>query len=330
MKQFRIAISVGDIHGIGLEVVLKSLVDPLSRNLFSEIHICAHTNVVWKYAEEIEESASLQKVLDTQNIVFTVPSADEPSALDIGSVNAVAGSYALSSFSKACDLAQESLVDGIVTAPISKESVNLASKAHIPGHTELLAERFGSGKEIMILANQNLRVALVTGHIPISKVSDELNCELIEKKASILWKALISDFGISEPKIAILGLNPHSGDGGVLGDEEIRIITPSIKRLQAKGLDVEGPFPADGFFGSLGYQDYDAILAMYHDQGLIPFKALSFGKGVNVTSGLSVVRTSPDHGTAFSIVGRNLADYHSFLQSLLLAHKIISNRTQLA
>ena len=326
MKQFRIAISVGDIHGIGLEVVLKSLSDSLSKNLFSEIHICAHQSLVEQYAHSIEESETLKKVLSSRNIIFSPPPTPAPITLEIGTVSASAGSFALSSFNKACDLVSESIVDGIVTAPISKESVNLASSEHIPGHTELLAKRFGTDKEIMILVNEGLRVALVTGHIPISKIATVLNSELIEKKARILWNALVSDFGIKHPKIAILGLNPHSGDGGVIGEEEIKIIEPSIKRMQSKGMDVEGPFPADGFFGSLGYQDYDAILAMYHDQGLIPFKTLSFGKGVNVTSGLSIVRTSPDHGTAFSIVGKNLADHKSFLQALILAQKIIQNR----
>jgi 4-hydroxythreonine-4-phosphate dehydrogenase len=210
----------------------------------------------------------------------------------------------------------------MVTLPISKEAINLTDYK-IPGHTEFLATKTNTASVLMMLVNGDLRVALTTVHIPISDVAHTITKKLIIEKATILNNSLKSDFSISNPKIAVLGLNPHAGDGGVIGKEEIEIIQPAIKELQEQGVLASGPYPADGFFGQKRHLQYDAILAMYHDQGLAPFKLISFGKGVNFTAGLPIIRTSPDHGTAFDIANKGVADPSSFLQAYQLAVELV-------
>jgi 4-hydroxythreonine-4-phosphate dehydrogenase len=217
-------------------------------------------------------------------------------------------------------------VDVLVTAPIDKENIQ-SDEFNFPGHTEYLEEKFGNGKSLMFLLNDDLRVAVVTGHIPVTKVAEELTTEKISKKLDILNESLKNDFLIRAPKIAVLGLNPHAGDNGVIGDEEKTIIIPAINAAKDKNMLAYGPFPADGFFGSEAYKKYDAVLAMYHDQGLVPFKTLSFNAGVNYTAGLSVVRTSPDHGTAYDIAGRNIANEASFRKAIYTAIDIFRVRS---
>lgn len=245
--------------------------------------------------------------------------------VDFGSVTREGGELSMQAVSKAIDMAMEGSVDAVVTGPISKEAIALA-EYEARGHTEYIAERIGSDQHAMMLVAENLRVGLVTGHIPIWDVPKAMSADAIIDKVQVISDSLIQDFGITRPKIAVLGLNPHAGDGGVLGIEEQDIILPAIEQCREKNMLAFGPFPADGFFGSRTYQQYDAVLAMYHDQGLIPFKTLTFGSGVNYTAGLSMVRTSPDHGTAFDIAGRGIASPDSLRSALFLAADIVRQR----
>ena len=213
----------------------------------------------------------------------------------------------------------------LVTAPISKEAITLAGY-NVPGHTEFLMEKTSSDQVLMMLVSDDFRVALATIHIPVREIAAALNENLITSRLTLLHNALVNDFGISNPKIAVLGLNPHGGDGGVIGREEIELIQPVIRNMNDNGLKLRGPFAADGFFGKSLQNDFDAVFAMYHDQGLIPFKALTFGRGVNVTAGLPIIRTSPDHGTAFDIAGKNKADPGSFSSAYNLAIQLASQK----
>ena len=217
-------------------------------------------------------------------------------------------------------------IDVLITAPINKETIQ-SDEFNFSGHTEFLEHNL-EGESLMILMNDFLRIGLITGHIPISKIADTITPELIERKVKILNQSLKKDFNINKPKIAVLGLNPHSGDNGVIGKEENDLIKPTIKSINENGILVFGPYAADGFFGSETYKQFDGVLAMYHDQGLAPFKALTFGNGVNFTAGLSHVRTSPDHGTAFDISGKGVANSDSFKEAVFTGIKIFKNRKE--
>ena len=212
----------------------------------------------------------------------------------------------------------------MVTAPINKYNIQ-SDEFKLPGHTDYLNQEL-EGNALMFMVQDNLRVGLVTDHVPVNEVAKHLTAELITKKIETINLSLKQDFSINKPKIAVLGLNPHAGDGGVIGTEDEKIIKPTIKKLFDKGILVFGPFPADGFFGNTQYDKYDAVIAMYHDQGLIPFKTLSFGNGVNFTAGLNKIRTSPDHGTAFDIAGKGIADHNSFREAVYAAIDIYHSR----
>ena len=218
-------------------------------------------------------------------------------------------------------------IDVLVTAPINKDNIQ-SENFKFPGHTEYLTKEFGEEEALMLMVSENLKVGVVTGHLPISKVPQAITTDAILKKLRIMNKSLIQDFRIRKPKIAVLGLNPHAGDNGLLGREEIEIIIPAIEKAKQENILALGPYPADGFFGSDSFKKFDAILAMYHDQGLVPFKALAFGTGVNFTAGLSAIRTSPGHGTAFEIAGLNEASADSFRNAIYLACDIYRNRTE--
>ena len=220
---------------------------------------------------------------------------------------------------------KEDKIDAIVTAPINKKNIQ-REDFHFVGHTDFITEELGAKDSLMLMVTNELRVGVVTAHIPLKEVSDALTKEVIESKLKIFIKTIKKDFGISKPKIAIMGLNPHSGEDGLLGKEEIEVIEPVIKDFRDGGHLVYGPFPADGFFGSLDYKKYDGILAMYHDQGLIPFKMLGFELGVNFTAGTNKVRTSPDHGTAYSLAGKNAADPQSMREAIYLASNTVKTR----
>jgi 4-hydroxythreonine-4-phosphate dehydrogenase len=325
----KIGITIGDINGIGPEIALKA-VSEIDYSVSVPILISSAT-VIDFYNSELGLNKSFHKITSVSeakdgilNILDTNISSQE---IETGKITKQAGLASMRSIESAISLCIAKELKAMVTLPISKESVQLAAY-DIPGHTEFLAEQTNTDQVLMMLVNGALRVALITGHIPISKVASSLNQELIITKASILSESLKQDFGISNPRIAVFGLNPHAGDGGVLGSEENEIITPAIVKLKESGIAVDGPFPADGFFGQKKHQQYDAILAMYHDQGLAPFKLLSFGKGVNFTAGLPIIRTSPDHGTAFDIAGKGIADPSSFIQAYKLAVELAQKKSR--
>jgi len=323
----KLAISIGDINGIGPEVILKTLQD---HDFSSSVPIILSPfEVVGYYSDTLElpldfnycttfDDISLGRI----NVLWDEPFSGE---IEPGDLSKSSGLTAMKSIEKCIDLTKDALTNAMITAPISKEAIHLAGY-HIPGHTEFLAEKCEVDEVLMMLVNDGLRVALVTAHVPIREVSDHVTSDLITKKAQLLHHSLKYDFGLSEPTIAVLGLNPHAGDGGVIGKEEIDIISPAIEHAREIGIHLEGPFPADGFFGHQLHTQFDAIIAMYHDQGLAPFKLLSFGKGVNLTAGLPIIRTSPDHGTAFNIAGKNLANPSSFIQAYQLAIELVHQR----
>jgi 4-hydroxythreonine-4-phosphate dehydrogenase len=238
------------------------------------------------------------------------------------------GEYAIKSFVTATKSLKEGLIDVLVTAPINKYNIQ-SEDFKFPGHTDYLDQEL-EGNALMMMVQDNLRVGLLTDHIPLNQVASHLTEELIIKKIETIKQSLIQDFSISKPKIAVLGLNPHCGDGGVIGSEDDTILKPALKKIFEKGTLVFGPFAADGFFGSNQFEKYDAIVATYHDQGLIPFKTLSFGKGVNYSAGLNKIRTSPDHGTAYDIAGKGIADYNSFKEAVYLAIDVYNSRNQYA
>ncbi len=244
--------------------------------------------------------------------------------LEFGKNDDVVGSYAIKSFVAATKALKEGLVDVLVTAPINKYNIQ-SEEFKFPGHTDYLDKEL-EGDALMLMVHDDLRVGLLTDHVPVNEVAKHLNEKLISNKIKTIIQTLKQDFEIEKPKVAVLGLNPHSGDNGVIGQEEEKIIKPALKKLFEAGNMVFGPFPADGFFGSAQYEKYDAVIATYHDQGLIPFKTLSFGNGVNYTAGLNKIRTSPDHGTAYEIAGKGVANYESFKEAVYLAIDIYNKR----
>ncbi|MEX0722183.1 MAG: 4-hydroxythreonine-4-phosphate dehydrogenase PdxA [Balneolaceae bacterium] len=324
-----IAITIGDINGIGPEIILKVLKEVNLSN--STPVIIAPVDVLRFYASELSmnfEFHTAETPADIRKNEVNVIPLDIPSLkINPGKQSGESGKVAMLSIEKGIDLVKEGACHALITAPISKEAVNLAGY-NIPGHTEFLASKTHTADVLMMLVSGNLRVALATTHIPIHKVANAITKSLIKDKIEILRKSLKGDFDISTPKIAVFGLNPHAGDGGVIGEEEIEIISPVLDEIRKKGMEVDGPFPADGFFGQKLHEKYDAILAMYHDQGLAPFKLLSFGKGVNFTAGLPIIRTSPDHGTAFNIAGKGMADSSSFKQAYNLALQLVKQRNR--
>jgi 4-hydroxythreonine-4-phosphate dehydrogenase len=252
---------------------------------------------------------------------------EEEVKIDIGQSTEIAGKMAFKALEQATNDLKNKKIDALVTAPINKNNIQSANFT-FAGHTEYLAQQFGTQNYIMLLVSGDLRIGTVTGHIPLSKVSEQITEQKIIDKTKTLMSSLISDFGIRKPKIAVLGLNPHAGDNGLLGKEETETIIPAIKKLKENGFVVNGPYAADGFFGSLTYKNYDGILAMYHDQGLIPFKQFAFENGVNFTAGLPAVRTSPDHGTGYDIAGKNIANESSFREAIYVACDIVRQRRE--
>jgi 4-hydroxythreonine-4-phosphate dehydrogenase len=250
----------------------------------------------------------------------------EEVVLSLGTPTELSGSCALQSLEAATDALRDGNIDLLITAPISKNNIQ-SETFNFAGHTEFLESKL-AGESLMILMTEGLRLGLVTGHVPVSKVAETITKELILKKVEIMHQTLVQDFGISRPKIAVLGLNPHCGDNGVIGNEDEELIRPTLLEIQEKGKLVYGPYAADGFFGSHNYQKFDGVLAMYHDQGLVAFKTIAFGSGVNFTAGLSGIRTSPDHGTAFEIAGKGAANPSSFKEALFTGLEIFKTRSR--
>lgn len=328
MNSVRLAISLGDFNGIGPEVVLKTLAEELPDSV-TPLLLGSET-VLGYYAARIQSSPSWHVCSSPSEaregeINLLESYSVRETEIEPGEISPLAGRAAMRAVEEGIRICLSGQADGLVTAPISKEAVNRAGY-DIPGHTEFLAEKTSADRVMMILVDGPFRVGLVTGHLPVSEVAGRINGPLLAEYLDLMEGSLRDDFGIVDPAIAVLGLNPHAGDGGVIGREESEIILPAVEEAVRRGLNVTGPHPADGFFGQRRHEQYDAVLAMYHDQGLIPFKALTFGKGVNFTAGLPIVRTSPDHGTAFDIAGDNRADPGSFSRAFALAAKLARNR----
>lgn len=325
----RIGITLGDINGIGPEVVIGALADNRILNMITPV-VYGSTRVITHYKklmnlEEFNYTQLKQKGQFQAKTVNVVNCFDDSIEINPGKASKESGKAARLALEKAVEEAREGLIDGFVTGPIDKYTIH-SEQFPFRGHTEYLTKTFNATESLMLLAGGSLRVGLVTEHIPVKEISQYLTKERVELKIRLLELSLKKDFSIQKPRIAVLGLNPHAGDEGLIGEEEINIIKPVIADLKAKGKLIFGPFPADGFFGSGAYAKYDGIIAMYHDQGLVPFKTLAFENGVNFTAGLPIVRTSPDHGTAYAIAGKNQADCSSMREAIYLASEIIRNR----
>ncbi|MBL7851280.1 MAG: 4-hydroxythreonine-4-phosphate dehydrogenase PdxA [Cyclobacteriaceae bacterium] len=325
----RIGITLGDLNGIGPEVVIKALADNRILNAITPV-IYGNTRVLSYYRklmnlEEFNYSHVKTKGQFFPKAVNVVNCWEEEIKITPGQPSRETGRAALMSLRQVVEEVKEGLLDGFVTAPIDKNTV-YGDDFPYHGHTEFLTDTFQATESLMVMVGEQLKVGLVTEHLPLSDVSKNITAERVELKIRLLELSLKSDFLITKPRIAVLGLNPHAGDEGLLGKEENTIIKPVIADLKSKGKLIFGPFPADGFFGSGQHDKYDGILAMYHDQGLIPFKYIDFQTGVNFTAGLPTVRTSPDHGTAYNIAGKNMADESSLRRAIFLAADIIKRR----
>lgn len=328
-KRLRIGITQGDINGVGYEVILKTFDNPAMLELCTPI-IYGSPKVITYHRKALGMDTTFSIINSASEASYgrinVVNCNDDEVKVELGKPSREAGKAAFEALEKAMMEYKEGLYDVLVTAPIHKEMIQSEAFA-FPGHTEYIEQSVGEGaKALMILASEQLRVALVTTHLPIAKVASTLTSELIGEKIQLFDASLKTDYGINSPRIAVLALNPHAGDGGVIGNEETTIITPAIKSMREQGILCYGPFPADGFFGNGTYNRFDGVLAMYHDQGLIPFKTLSMGEGVNFTAGLPLVRTSPDHGTALDIAGKGEASESSFRQAVYMAIDIHRNR----
>ena len=324
-----IGITVGDINGVGPEVILKSLSDSRILRFFTPV-IYGSVKVLNYYGNRLGLNLSFNSVRTVDHVKEKKVNVIECWTNDVvvtpGEDNKVGGDCALRSLRKASDDLVKKKIAAIVTAPINKNNIQ-GENFKFPGHTEFFTSLDKENHEsLMLLCSEGLRVGVVTGHIPLSEVEKNLTKELLRHKIRILLDSLKKDFSIQKPKIAILGLNPHAGENGLLGTQEEDVILPVIKDFKRKAELVFGAFPSDGFFGKGEYQKFDGVLGMYHDQGLIPFKTLSFGQGVNFTSGLDLVRTSPDHGTAYDIAGKGVANEGSMREALYLALDIVRNR----
>jgi len=335
----RIVITLGDPNGIGPEVTLKGLRDPSLRAQMQPVvvgsaHVLREHARALGYGDLTLHTVAPGEALPDDGLAILDVLPDETPTVDFGRVTAAGGRLAM----RAVDAATEACIDGwadaMVTAPLSKDAISRAGY-RFPGHTEFIAERTGAESYAMMMVadapgsgpGQALRVGLVTAHVPIAEVPSRITEDAILDKLRVIQKTLRQDVGIAAPTIAVLGLNPHAGDGGVIGREEKEIITPALNTAKEEGMHVAGPLPADGFFATDLDSGYDAVLAMYHDQGLVPFKALAFDRGVNFTAGLPIVRTSPDHGTAYNIAGQGVADAGSMRSAIELAVEVASHRT---
>jgi 4-hydroxythreonine-4-phosphate dehydrogenase len=328
-----IGITHGDINGIGYEVILKTLSDNRMLETFIPV-IYGSPKVAAYHRKNLDiQGLNLNIVNSIEEInvkrVNIINCVDDDIKVELGASTEEAGKAAFAALERATEDLKKGALHALVTAPINKKNIQ-STKFHFPGHTEYLEQKFGTGSPaLMMLINDVMRVAIVTGHIPVKDIVTELTEKLIVEKLTVLNTSLKKDFAIIRPRIAVLGLNPHAGDDGVIGNEEKDVIIPAIKQAEKLGIICVGPYPADGLFGSGNFSKFDAVLAMYHDQGLIPFKTVSMDSGVNFTAGLPVIRTSPDHGTAYDIAGHNLASEESFRQAMYTAYDIYQNRIRI-
>lgn len=324
-----IGFTCGDVNGVGIELIIKTLSDIRILEICTPV-VFASNKVINFYRKSVPEIAfnfmmikEFTRVNNKQVNVFNC--WEEEIVVTPGVMNETGGRYAIKSLLAGVQALKDGRIHGLVTAPIHKKNIQSTEFNHT-GHTPFLKEAFEAKDVLMLLTAENLKVALVTEHVPVKNISQHITRENITSKLQLLYTSLQKDFGIDKPKIAVLGLNPHAGDESLIGIEEEEIIKPAVKDAKQRNMLVMGPFSADAFFARGQYEKFDAVLAMYHDQGLIPFKSLSIGEGVNYTAGLAGVRTSPDHGTAFDIAGKNQADEGSFRAAIYTAVDIIESR----
>ncbi len=330
-ENIRVGITHGDINSIGYEIIMKTLMDQrILNNITPIIFGSSKAASYHRKALNINNfninlvKSAQQAVAHHANIVNII---DKEVKIELGKPTSTGGELAFMSLEAAVDALKKELVDVLVTAPINKNNIQ-SDKFSFPGHTEFLAERFGEYDDLMLMLGKEIRIGVITGHIPLKKVPETITEDLLLRKIRILNQSLIKDFAIEKPKIALLGMNPHASDEGLIGEEEKNTIIPAINKANEEGIIAFGPYPADGLFGTPNYRKFDGILAMYHDQGMLPFKALAFNTGVNYTAGLPVIRTSPAHGTAYEIAGKGLASPESFREALYMACDIYRNRTE--
>ncbi|MBH76479.1 MAG: 4-hydroxythreonine-4-phosphate dehydrogenase PdxA [Flavobacteriales bacterium] len=330
-RLFKVGITTGDINGVGLQLIIRYTNDILKSN--KEIVPIVFSSIsVWNFYLSFLTIKNLRynvinKICDAKKGIINIFDCIQSDlVVRPGLITKDAGIGAGESLSHGTKHLIQKKIDALVTMPVNKSNIFFKNKEYFVGHTEYLRDKTRSKETLMLLINNNLKIATSTNHIPISQVSSVISKKLLISKLEILINSLKKDFLIQDPRVAVLGLNPHNGDSGLVGREEIEIITPVVKYLCNKGFDLNGPFSADAFFGKKNYSKYDAILSMYHDQGLIPYKMTSFNKGVNFTAGMDYIRTSPDHGPAYDIVGTNKINSKSFINSILLAKKIYKSR----
>lgn len=328
-NKIRVAITHGDTNGIGYEVIFKAFSDPAMFDLCTPI-IYGSPKVAAYHRKTLDLPTNFSIISNVEDAkegrLNLLTTFEEDVKVELGTPSKEAGTAALKALDRAMDDYKKGLYDVLVTAPINKDTIH-SEAFNFCGHTEYLQAKAGNGqKALMILMNDKLRVALVTTHLPISDVASAITKDAIKEKVTIFFNSLKRDFRVSSPRIAVLSLNPHAGDNGVIGNEEKDIIVPAIQELTENGIQCFGPYAADGFFGNRTYDNFDGVLAMYHDQGLAPFKAIAMGDGVNFTAGLPIVRTSPAHGTAFEIAGKGVADENSFRHAIYTAIDIFRNR----
>lgn len=326
-----LGISIGDLNGVGSEVILKTFEDTRMMEMctpviFGNVKVLSFVKKTFELTCNLHGIDSLDQMVIGKINVLNV--WKESVNIEFGKNDETVGQYAIKSFTEAVAALKERKIDVLVTAPINKYNIQ-SEDFKFPGHTDYLDQEL-EGNALMLMVQDNLRVGLLTDHIPVNEVSAHLTEALIRKKLITVNNSLKQDFGVTKPKIAVLGVNPHSGDNGVIGKEDDEVVKPALKKLFEEGVLVFGPYSADSFFGSGQYEKYDAVIAAYHDQGLIPFKTLAFGGGVNYTAGLEAVRTSPDHGTAYDIAGKGVADNNSFKEAVYMALDIYHSRAEYA
>lgn len=330
-EKIKIGISVGDLNGIGMEVIIKSLLDNRVLEYFTPIVYGNTKNASFHRKANNINDFSFNVIAEASQANPKRPNMinvwQEDVRITLGEENEIGGKYAFLSLERALEDLTAGQIDALVTAPINKHNIQQEG-FDFPGHTEYLQSKLNSDDVLMFMISDELRVGVVTGHIPLHEVSSHITEESILKKLRLMHESLKNDFWIQKPKIAVLGLNPHAGDNGIIGTEDDTIVRPTIEKAKEEGILAFGPYPADGFFAGETYTKFDAVLAMYHDQGLIPFKHIASRKGVNFTAGLPIVRTSPDHGTGYDIAGKNMASHESFLEAIFAAVHIVKNRKE--
>ncbi len=325
----KVGISVGDLNGIGTEIILKTFEDSRMLEFCTPI-IFASIKTMSFFKKHFESTINFHGINELNQIIEGKVNVlnvwkDHP-AVEFGKEDHDIGLFAVKSLEAATNALKNDDIHVLVTAPINKLTVQ-SDEFKFPGHTNYLAQALG-GTSLMFMVTEDLKVGLLTDHVPVKDVSVNITAKLISEKVDTVYNSLVQDFRINKPRIAILGINPHAGDNGVIGEEDDTVVRPALEKIREKGKLVYGPYSADSFFGSKNYKNFDAIIASYHDQGLIPFKTITFGEGVNYTAGLSKVRTSPDHGTAFEIAGKGEADESSFKSAVFMAIKIFKNRKE--